>query len=105
MISRAGAAVTLAPVIVLPDFDENRRIIIDCFRAIDGRSTKRVLQSLAGAHGDLMRVRKSSRHKRLAEFLHHAIRALESNQPEGAKYILLTALATFGWPSDLDAAD
>jgi len=54
----------------------------------------------AGAYDQLCRVRNSLRHARLAEFPHHAITALESDQREGAKYILLTALATFGWRSD-----
>ncbi len=104
MISRARAGVNLAPVVPFPDFDENRRIIIDCFRAIEGRGSKKVVRSLLSAHGELSRVRRSKRHARLAEFLQHAITAIESDQPEGAKYILLTALATFGWPSDLTAA-
>jgi hypothetical protein len=104
VISRARAGVKLAPVVTLPDFDDNRRIIVDCFRAIDGRSTKKVLVPLAAAHSELRRVKNSPRHARLAEFLHHTIAALESDQPEGAKYILLTALATFGWPSDLPEA-
>jgi len=101
MMSRARASANLAPVLPFPDFDENRRLIIDCFRALEGRGSRSVLRSLVAAHDDLTRVRNSARHARLAEFLHHAITALESNQLEGAKYILLTALATFGWPSDL----
>ena len=89
-----------APVIAFPDFDENRRIIIDCFQAVEGRTVKTVLPTLSAAYEQLRRVRNSPRHARLAEFLQHAMTALESGQPEGAKYILLTALATFGWPSD-----
>jgi hypothetical protein len=89
-----------AAVLSFPDFDENRRIIIDCFQAVESRGTKRVLPALTAAYEKLSRVKNSARHKRLAEFLHHAIIAVESDQPEGAKYILLTALATFGWPSD-----
>jgi hypothetical protein len=93
-------------VIPFPDFDENRRLIIECFEAVrdsstkQNRGTKRVLPALTAAYSRLCRVRKSSRHARLAEFLHYAITALESDQAEGAKCILLTALATFGWPSD-----
>jgi hypothetical protein len=89
-----------APVIPFPSFDENRRIIIDCFQAFEGRGTGKVLPTLIAAYDQLSRVRNSTRHERLAEFIHHAITALESGQPEGAKYIRLTALATFGWPSD-----
>lgn len=96
----APATVNLAPVIPFPDFDENRRIIIECFQAVEGRTAKRVIPALTAACQRLRKVRNSPRHMRLAEFLQHALAAMESNQPEGAKYILLTALATFGWPSD-----
>lgn len=101
MSPRVPAAHHRATVISFPDFDENRRIIIECFQAVESRGTKRILPTLTAAYDRLRRVKNSTRHKRLAEFLHHAIVAVESDQPEGAKYILLTALATFGWPSDL----
>jgi hypothetical protein len=97
---RIPATTNRAPVIPFPDFDENRRIIIECFQAVEGRGDGKVLPALMNAYKRLCHVRNSSRHARLAEFLHHAITAVESNQTEGAKYILLTALATFGWPSD-----
>jgi len=99
--NRAGASVHRPPVIRFPDFDENRRTIIDCFQAVEGRGASKALPTLTAAHDRLRRVRNSPRHARLAEFLCHAIAALESDQPEGAKYILLAALATFGWPSDI----
>jgi len=99
--SRARAAVSLAPVVTIPVFEENRRLIIDCFRAVETRGSNRILPAMNAAHQRLCRVKNSLRHQRLAEFIHHAIVAIESDQPEGAKYILLTALATFGWPSDL----
>jgi hypothetical protein len=70
---------------VFPDFDENRRIIIECFQAVEGRGTRKVLPALRAAYDQLCRGRNSTRHARLAEFLHHAITAVESNQPEGAK--------------------
>jgi hypothetical protein len=93
--------VSLAQVVPFPDFDENRRLIIECFNAIEGCGSPKVLRRLAAARGELGRVKNSARHARLAEFVSHALTALESDQPEGAKYVLLTALATFGWPSDL----
>jgi hypothetical protein len=101
VISRAQANTHRAPVVPIPVFDENRRLIIGCFQAVGDRGSQRVLPVLTGAYDKVRRVKNSLRHARLAEFLHHAIVALESDQPEGAKYILLTALATFGWPSDL----
>jgi hypothetical protein len=91
-------------IVPIPVFDENRRLIIDCFQAVENRSSQKVLPTMTAAYDRLRRVKNSARHERLAEFLHHAITALESDQPEGAKYILLTALATFGWPSDLTAS-
>jgi hypothetical protein len=97
---RVPAPINRASVIAFPDFDENRRIIIECFQAVEGRGTRKVLPALTAAYDKLCRVRNSARHARLAEFLQHAITAVESDQPEGAKYILLTALATFGWPAD-----
>ena len=92
------------PIVPIPVFDENRRLIIDCFQAVEQRGSQKVLPAMNAAYARLRRVKNSTRHERLAEFLHHAIAALESDQPEGAKYILLTALATFGWPSDLTAS-
>jgi hypothetical protein len=91
-------------VIPIPVFDENRRLIIDCFRAVGERGSHRVVPTMTAAYNRLRRVKNSARHERLAEFLHHAITAMEADQLEGARYILLTALATFGWPSDLTAA-
>lgn len=90
-----------APVVQFPDFDENRRVIIDCCEAFQQSGGGKVLPVLKAAHGRLSKVRNSIRHQRLAEFLHHAITAIEGGQTEGARYILLTALAAFGWPSDL----
>jgi hypothetical protein len=102
--SRAEARVNRSPIVPIPVFDENRRLIIDCFQAVEQRGSQRVLPAMTAAYARLRRVKNSARHERLAEFLQHAIAALESDQPEGAKYILLTALATFGWPSDLTAS-
>jgi hypothetical protein len=103
--SRAQAAISRAPIVPIPVFDENRRIIIECFQAVEDRGSQRVLPTLTAAYNKLRRVRNSRRHESLAEFLHHAICALESNHPEGAKYILLTALANFGWPADYPERD
>jgi hypothetical protein len=101
--SRAEVSTNRTAIVSIPVFDENRRLIIDCFQAVEDRGSERVLPRMTAAYARLRRVKNSARHERLAEFLQHAIAALESNQPEGAKYILLTALATFGWPSDLTA--
>jgi hypothetical protein len=87
----------------IPVFDENRRLIVDCFQAVEQRGSETILPAMNAAYARLRRIKHSARHERLAELLRHAIAALESDQPEGAKYILLSALSTFGWPSDLTA--
>ena len=90
-----------AAVIEFPIFDDNRLLIIDWFERIERNSTRRVIPSMAATCKRLRRVRKSLRHERLAQFLEQTLIALKANELEGAKYILLTALATFGWPSNL----
>jgi hypothetical protein len=64
----------------------------------DGRPAN-VVQEMKQAKANLQRVKGSRRHQKLAEFLHHAITAFENREPEGARYILLTAMAAFGWPA------
>lgn len=73
---------------------------MDCFHAVDCGAGRKALASLRGALKELGRVRNSPRHERLCEFLSHVVTAVEANQMECAKYILLTAFAAFGWPAD-----
>jgi hypothetical protein len=88
-------------VITLPVFDDWRLQIVDWFERIERNRIKRVIPAMETACKELRRVRRSVRHERLAEFLEQTLMALKGGELEGAKYILLTALATFGWPSDL----
>lgn len=88
-------------MITLPVFDDWRLQIIDWFERIERNRVKRVIPAMEAASKELRRVRRSVRHERLAEFLEQTLMALRGGELEGAKYILLTALATFGWPSDL----
>ena len=80
-------------------FDDNRHHLIAWANELAHGRGAAVLSSLTGEHARLRRVRNSDRHERLAEFLYHAALAIEEGEQEGARYILLTALASFGWPS------
>ncbi len=51
------------------------------------------------AKTEISRVKGSRRHQKMAEFLQNAIAAMENGETNGARYILLTAIATFGWVS------
>ena len=88
-------------VVTLPVFDDHRLLMIDWFERIERNSIRQVIPAMNTTCKRLRRVRKSPRHECLAEFLEQALVALEAGEMEGARYILLTALATFGWPSNL----
>ena len=83
----------------MPVFDDNGELIIDWVEGLYQGQGKSVIPAMSAMHSQVGRVRNSLRHQRLAEFLHHAIRAIESEEFEGARYILLTTLAAFGWSS------
>jgi hypothetical protein len=85
----------------MPVFDDHRLLLVDWFERIDTGGTRNVSASVAAALKRLRRVRKSARHARLAEFLEQTLLALRADETEGARYILLTALAAFGWAYDL----
>ena len=101
MILPAPSKPYLAPVIAMPVFDDHRRSIVDWVERIQEGGVRKVIPSITAVCHELRRVRNSTRHERLAEFLEHAVLAMRNDQPEGARCILLTALATFGWPSYL----
>jgi len=101
MASQVQPAPYQAAVITLPVFDDHRLLLIEWFERIERNNTRQVIPAMTTSCQRLRRVRKSLRHERLAEFLEQTLTALEAGEMEGAKYILLTALATFGWPSNL----
>jgi hypothetical protein len=80
-------------------FDDNRHHLIQWVDQLAQGRGAAIVPSLTEAHARLCRVRKSARHERLADFLHHTALAIESGETVGARYILLTALAAFGWVS------
>jgi hypothetical protein len=86
-----------AQVVAFPRFDENGACVFEWLGQVDEGRIDAAVLSLCEAHRKLCRVRHSPRHIRLAEFLHHAILALQSGEFEGARYILMTALDAFGW--------
>jgi hypothetical protein len=96
---RPRSARAKAPPILFPVFDDNRLQVIEWVDQLEHGRGRALIPSLNEAHDRLRRVRKSPRHERLADFLHYAVVAIESGESKGARYILLTALATFGWPS------
>lgn len=86
-------------VITLPVLDDLRSSILTWVDELQKREGSAVLSKIVAAHGRLARVQGSQRHVRLAEFLQQSIVALENNQPQSARYVLLTALAALGWPN------
>jgi hypothetical protein len=104
VISRPAPEGHRASVIAFPDFDDHRHALAGWFAAIEERGARAAIPEISRAYAKLVRIGKNTRHGRLAEFLHHVLIALENGDAEGAGHILLTALATFGWPSDLAAA-
>ena len=85
----------LTAPILFPVLDDLRYHIVEW---ADGRPAD-ALREMKQARANLLRVKGSRRHQKVAEFLHQAITALESGEPEGSRYILLTAMAAFGWPA------
>ena len=85
--------------IAIPVFDENRHHLIHWVDRLAAGRGASVIASMTEEHARLRRVKNSARHERLADFLYHAVLAIEQGETAGARYILLTALAAFGWPS------
>ena len=94
--TRVGTA--LAPI-PFPVFDDNRNRIVEWVDALEQGRSNVLIPSLFAAYKQLAKVRASARHVRLSEFVQHAALAIESGETQGARYILLTALAAFGWTS------
>jgi hypothetical protein len=104
--SQAASAKThrKAPaLLVLPLLDNMRDRVLDWVDELElqmaGKGAADVRFSISNARESVVRVRGSMRHQRLAEFLSHALVALDHEQPESARYILLTAMAFLGWPA------
>lgn len=88
-----------AAPIVIPVFDDNRHRLIHWVDQLAAGRGASVVSSMTEEHARLRRVRNSARHERLADFLYHTVLAIEQGETAGARYILLTALAAFGWSS------
>ena len=100
MISPAAAKSSRIPVITIPVFDDYRLLILEWFDSIEAGAPRQVIPVIEAARRRLKRVKRSIRHEGLAEFLEQALLELRDNEVEGAQYILLTALAAFGWSTD-----
>jgi hypothetical protein len=87
------------PVTILPLLDDMRHRVLAWVDEIEEHGPAKVLSSVEAARNRLLRVHGSIRHQRFAEFLQHCVVALENEQAESARYILLTAMAALGWPT------
>lgn len=85
-------------VITLPLFERYGDQILEWLAAIDEaeparQNVMRVVKSMRCTIERTERVRNSVRHSNLASFVRHAARALEASEWDGARYILVTAMA------------
>ena len=89
-------------VIAFPAFERYEEQIEDWLSAIGERTpgarpSLRVLRSIQRTLAEVERVRNSPRHSNLASFLRHAANAIHDMEWDGARYILMTALAVSDW--------
>lgn len=85
-------------LIAFPVFEDHRHSIVEWADKLEEGRGAAIVPAMREAHARLCRVTTSKRHVRLAEFVYHAILAIESGETIGARYILLTSLAALGWP-------
>lgn len=87
-----------ARVIPFPSFDAHGGQIDEWLSAIGEsepgvQAAAEVLRSIRRTLAGIEQVRNSPRHTNLANFLRHAANAIEGREWDGARYILITALA------------
>lgn len=90
-------------VVAFPVFERYGDQIDEWLGAIDRseserRTDGRIVKSMRRAVAKIERVSKSRRHTNLASFLRHAANALEASERDGARYLLMTALALMPAP-------
>ena len=83
--------------IAIPNFEGNGELIIDWVEELYRGKGKAVLPAMTAMHTQVSRVRNSIRHEHLADFLRRAMLAIDSEEFESARYVLLTTLTAFGW--------
>lgn len=84
--------------IAFPVFERYGDRIMECLAALgDGKpsraAAKRVTRSLWSAAASAERVRNSARHANMACLMRHTLEAMGASEWEGARYLLMTALA------------
>jgi hypothetical protein len=85
----------IAMVIPFPAFENNLEYLRDGARELESNRADSARTLLSGLHQQLARVRRSSRHNKLAEFVKHAVQACERGDHEGAITVILMALCYF----------
>lgn len=80
-------------------FDDLRHRLLEWLDEIEANNEAVIVAPMADTLARLRKVNGSPRHQKLAEFLQHTLVAVQSGDPESARFILLTAMAAFGWPS------
>jgi hypothetical protein len=98
---RVSSRETLRPcggAIAFPVFESYGDRIMECLAALgEGKparaAAKRVTRSLLSAAASAERVRKSPRHSSMACLMRHTLEAMRATEWEGARYLLMTALA------------
>ncbi len=99
VVRRAPTRQATVVTIAFPVFDDLRHRLLEWLDEIEANNAPLILPCMADTLARLRKVKGSARHQRLAEFLEHTLVAVESGDPESARFILLTAMAAFGWPS------
>lgn len=85
-----------AILLVMPRFEDNRYLLRDCAKLLEQGETGAAYSRLRVGWQFCRRIPLED-YGRLSDFLHHAILAIETGEFEGSRYILLTAVAAFGW--------
>ena len=85
-----------AAILIMPRFEDNRHLLLDCAKLLGKGETAVAYSRLKAGWQRLRRVPVAG-YRNLSEFVHHAVLAIETGEFEGSRYILLTAAASFGW--------
>ena len=99
MVKRAQSRHRVVTTISFPVFDDIRHRILEWLDELETGKPRSIIAPMTDAHARMRRVRGSLRHERMADFLDQSIIAVQAGEPEVARYILLTAMAAFGWPA------
>ena len=94
--SRRKPALVRTPVLTLPLFEDNRAQLIECAQLLH-RAENGAAYTLLNKVWQRSRRVSSDRYQRLSDYLRHALLAIETGEFEGSRYVLLSAMTSFGW--------